>query len=307
MWADVPAEPAAAVESREISVLTYNVRGLPWPVATGRAQALRAIGEQLAELRRQGRQPDVVLIQEGFRGEVADLVRASGYRHWVQGPSRTMKGGPRLPILGGGLHVLSDAPIADVERMAYGACAGFDCFANKGAMRVTLKLDGVPFAVDVVNTHMNSRRAARAPLARTLWAHNVQTEELYGFVRAGLSDRPVLIGGDFNVKNAPDRYAFRAEARPYTVVSEYCRRASGGCGPESPSARSATPWLKSQDLQAFTAPRPIAVTPVEDRTLFDGAAALSDHAAYLVRYRLTWSPAELAARTRPAALAAAAP
>src|SRR5258705_3245092 len=80
--------PAVRTASAEVSVLTYNIRGLPWPFATGRATALKKIGRELAVLRAEGRQPDIVLIQEGFRGEVADLVKASGYRYWVQGPTR---------------------------------------------------------------------------------------------------------------------------------------------------------------------------------------------------------------------------
>lgn len=81
--------PAPAdTHSAEISVLTYNVRGLPWPIATGRAKALKKIGAELAAMRAEGRQPDVVLIQEGFRSEVSDLVKTSGYRYWAQGPTR---------------------------------------------------------------------------------------------------------------------------------------------------------------------------------------------------------------------------
>jgi len=69
-----PSDLAAAPGAAEISVLTYNVKGLPWPAAWGRAAALRKIGGELARLRREGRQPDVVLIQEGFRGEIAIVV-----------------------------------------------------------------------------------------------------------------------------------------------------------------------------------------------------------------------------------------
>ena len=73
-----PPPPAPAAQTAEISVLTYNVRGLPWPIARGRGAALREIGAELAQMRREGREPDVVLIQEGFRAEMADLVKASG-------------------------------------------------------------------------------------------------------------------------------------------------------------------------------------------------------------------------------------
>ncbi|MDF2901939.1 MAG: hypothetical protein K0Q62_1998 [Phenylobacterium sp.] len=95
--APIVADRPSEVRSTEISVLTYNVRGLPWPIAKGRAKALKKIGAELAAMRREGRQPDVVLIQEGFRGEVADLVKASGYRHWAQGPTRQERASGTAP------------------------------------------------------------------------------------------------------------------------------------------------------------------------------------------------------------------
>lgn len=298
------APPQAAAE---ISVLTYNVRGLPWPIAHGRAEALRKIGEELATLRAEGRQPDVVLIQEGFRDEVARLVAASGYRYWAQGPGRgerppanTFNPTSGRPALGegwgkftnGGLHVLSDVPITEVLSVAYRSCAGLDCLANKGAMLVRLAFPDIPVEVDVVNTHLNSRRAARAPAERTLQAHNLQTEELYAFInRYRADDAPLLIGGDFNVRNAPERYYHKASLRPFAVVSEFCSQRATDCG-EHEEAGGPPAWLRSQDLQAFSEGGPVDVQPLRAEAVFTKAESLrlSDHDGYLVRYRLSWDP-----------------
>ena len=38
----------ARAASDELAVLTYNVKGLPWPVASGRDEAMVRIGERLA-------------------------------------------------------------------------------------------------------------------------------------------------------------------------------------------------------------------------------------------------------------------
>jgi endonuclease/exonuclease/phosphatase family metal-dependent hydrolase len=305
----LPEPPGAATE---ISVLTYNVRGLPWPIALGRGRALKEIGRELAALRREGRQPDVVLIQEGFRGEIADLVRESGYRYWAQGPSRSERAAGEAPeaargrdlhigeglgkFVGAGLHVLSDAPIVDVKSAAYRSCAGYDCLANKGAMLVRLAPKGAPMTVDIVNTHMNSRRASKAPAARALSAHNDQTRELIDFINAyHEAGAPMLVGGDFNVKNAPQRYYYEALDRPFTVVSEFCTETGSGCGPGAPDA-AAEPWLRSQDLQGF-GDGAVRVQPVKVETLFtapDPKARLSDHDGYLVRYRLSWNATTLA-------------
>lgn len=302
-----PEAPASA----EISVLTYNVKGLPWPIAIGRARALRRIGRELAAMRETGRQPDVVLIQEGFRGEVADLVQASGYRYWAQGPKRgdphlrRAKGGRpwrsvKYPLqgegwgkfTGSGLHVLSDLPISRVETAVYRHCAGFDCLASKGMMLVRLDLPGGQ-AVEVINTHLNSRAQSGVPGPRTLKAHNLQTDELLQF----LAERhetswPLLIGGDFNVRNAPERYDYEAAARPYKVVAEFCVQQAAGCqGPAYPA--QARPWLLSQDLQAFRGALTAEVRPmaVENLVVAPDGKPLSDHQGYLVRYRIDWSAA----------------
>jgi endonuclease/exonuclease/phosphatase family metal-dependent hydrolase len=273
---------------------------------------LRAIGRELAARRAAGRQPDVVLIQEGFRGEIADLVRVSGYRFWAQGPRRSDRPPARprntqgdyrkvrYPLAGegwgkftgSGLHVLSDLPIVEVRSEAYRNCAGLDCLANKGVMLVRVELPDGAGVADIVNTHMNAKGASRTPLARTLQAHNLQTEQLLTFIkREHAVDVPLLVGGDFNVKGAPARYAYDAAARPYTVVSEYCDAVDARCEGQAPAAAS-KPWLRSQDLQAFHPGGPVDVRPMVVATLFDktrGERALSDHAAYLVRYQLDWS------------------
>lgn len=310
--------PPPADQTGEISVLTYNVRGLPWPIAFGRGAALREIGRELAALRREGRQPDVVLIQEGFRDEVEGLFRESGYRYWAEGPTRaerTAFGGTVLrardlfrgegvgKLMGGGLHVFSDAPIVDVRTAAYNNCAGVDCLANKGAMLVRLAPAWSPTPIDIVNTHMNSRKASMAPRSRTLPAHNGQVRELDAFLLANReTGNPMLLGGDFNIRNSPARYYFQALERPYTVVGEFCSQPDSGCGDGAADATS-EPWLRSQDLQAFAAGA-VRVQPLRAETLFptkDPKRALSDHDGYLVRYRLAWNATTLAAyRPNPA-------
>lgn len=287
--------PAALVQSAEISVLTYNVKGLPWPIARGRGEALREIGRELATLRREGREPDVVLIQEGFRGEIADLVRESGYRYWAQGPGRGL-----CNLTGGGLHVLSDEPIVDVKSASFRTCAGLDCLANKGAMLVRLAPKGLPTPVDVVNTHMNARKASGAPRSETLPAHQAQTRELFRFIRANREPAaPLVVGGDFNIRNSPARYYFQALERPYTVVGEFCHQPAARCG-EAEAGPDPEPWLRRQDLQAFQ-PGVVQVEPTRAELLFTGKdrPMLSDHEGYLVRYRLSWTTATLAAY-RPA-------
>ena len=289
------------LRTRDLSVLTYNVRGLPWPIASGRGDALRAIGQELAQMRLAGHQPDVVLIQEGFRNEIAELVQTSGYRFWARGPGR---GADLGRLTNAGLHVLSDAPIIDVKRHAFGDCAGLDCLANKGAMRVRIVPDGTATPIDIVNTHLNSNRASRAAPADALAAHNRQVRQLDAFIAGGREEGiPVVIGGDFNVRDSPQRYYFDALERPYTVVSEYCsHQPAGDCGGGGEPTPTQEPWLLSQDLQAFVSDPKVSVRPVKTGIMFaetPDRRRLSDHDGYIVRYHLQWAQPDNTFRLRP--------
>jgi hypothetical protein len=75
-----------------LSVLTYNVKGLPWPIALGRSNALAQIGAHLSALRRSGQAPQVVVLQEAFTAEAQFIGVASGYRSIVSGPDAAESG-----------------------------------------------------------------------------------------------------------------------------------------------------------------------------------------------------------------------
>ena len=99
-------ESAQGVFSTEINVLTYNVAGLPWPIACGkksrqtdasgsripiacnRAEAIAVIGDMFKTLRQQGKEPDIVFLQEAFIAASEEIVQRGGYTNWVTGPGR---------------------------------------------------------------------------------------------------------------------------------------------------------------------------------------------------------------------------
>src|SRR3954449_12256131 len=80
-----PAQPAPAAQ---LSVMSYNVHGLPWPMTRGRPKALRAIRDRLVGMRAKGDQPHLVLLQEAFSGDAKAIARKTGYNYVVNGPSR---------------------------------------------------------------------------------------------------------------------------------------------------------------------------------------------------------------------------
>jgi len=205
-----------------LSVLTYNVEGLPFPVRIGRASAMAAIVAELRAMRASQDAPHVIVLQEAFMPEAQAIGAAAGYRYRAAGPAaaatnaapmtagdrifaagaRWWKGETAGKLVGSGLAVLSDYPIVATRRMAFPAfaCAGFDCLANKGALLVSVAVPGIATPVDIVTTHLNSRHASHVPTARANAAYFRQVAALDAFIAAGHDPRrPLIVAGDFNV------------------------------------------------------------------------------------------------------------
>ena len=227
-------QPAKAAESFTIgenpplSVMTYNINGLPWPLATGRDVAMIEIARRLVAMRHAGRQPHIVLLQEAFTPEAAEIARSAGYAHAAFGPG-ALTHSPITPTpddahflkqprwdrgeqvgkqVGSGLIILSDYPIERVDRMAFPdfACAGWDCLANKGVLIAHVRMPGSAAAVAVVNTHLNARKAAGVPVSRSQRAYARQVALIAQFVDANVPDeRALVIGGDMNIGTDSER------------------------------------------------------------------------------------------------------
>lgn len=321
------AVPDGAMRSMEIRILTYNVEGLPWPVRYGRAADLTRIGAELAALRERGEAPHIVLLQEAFTGQAASIAQRSGYPNFIRGP-RVFDRFDRVepleddhPLLhpirsrgervgkfvNAGLYILSEFPILAKESRPFSAaaCAGFDCMSNKGVLFARLQIPGMPEALEVATTHLNAQGASRVPRDRTHSAHRQQVEELAVALEGWRENgNPFIIGGDFNVRRAPARFEFAEARKGLDFVRPWCAR-QAECVREVPW-ESETPWLKTQDLQAFGDGAKVTVRPLHLALMFDGrnGPIVSDHAGYQVTYRLSWpAGTEVAKAAPPAALA----
>lgn len=211
-----------------LSVMTYNIKGLPWPLAFGRDVALARIGKRLRALRQRGQQPHILLLQEAFTPQAAQIAGASGYRHMTFGPDRLMRSPippakadqaflanarwDRGEAMGkqtdSGLIILSDYPILRVQRLAFPdfACAGFDCLANKGVVIADIQVPGEPRPVAVVNIHLNARKASGVTAARSQAAYTRQVDLTARFIASSVPrDRALMIGGDMNIGGDSDR------------------------------------------------------------------------------------------------------
>jgi len=301
-----------------LSLLTYNVEGAPWPFAWNRPPAFARIAERLRLLRRAGRNPQIVVLQEAFTEGAQAIGREAGYRYVVEGPSDSdanaapasiaddrfaaaaswWRGETQGRMLGSGLMLLSDYPVIRVRRLAYPAfaCAGYDCLANKGALLVTLRIPGAPSPVDIVTTHLNSRHSSGVGDERSLYAYRRQAAFLSAFInRWHDPSYPLIVAGDFNAGTAAPRWsAFRQAIRSWRgaapfqdAISDvaYSRIARGAPLPADIHAI----LRRGEDWQLFSSGRNAALDALAIDVPFgrepDGTQ-LSDHIGYTALFRL---------------------
>lgn len=306
-----PPPPTQAAKDAEFTVMIYNVEGLPWPARSGRSPRLRMIGERLARMNREGRAPDVLLIQEAFSPAAIRMIRDSGYLHAVPGPARDarrslpgaaskdfkrdrrlVKGEGIAPMLHSGLYVLSNLPVVAVEAEPFSrrACAGYDCLANKSVMMARIAIPGFSVPVDVYTVHFNSNGASGVSRERSNAAHRYQLRESAAFIDATRNDQAAMIyAGDFNMRRSEERHQRFATKKPYPFARQYCAAKAGRCDIRM-SFDGDEPWLDTQDLQAFDDGATQTIVPTRIEAMFDepvGGRPLADHDAYLVTYRLS--------------------
>lgn len=315
--ANLAVSPAAAAR---LSVLTYNVKGLPWPIAADRRADFDRIAARLNRLRATGRHPRVVALQEAFTDEARAIGAAAGYRFRVDGPdarARTrwamsrpsdrafaaradwLKGEGLGKLVGSGLQILSDYPVLAVKRMAFPAfaCAGFDCLANKGVLLVVLAVPGSATPVTVVTTHLNSRRSSGVPDARSLHGYRVQVAALARFLAVHADQRlPLVLAGDFNVGKAIPRQAALFGSASFTRPANDALRTCANLGIDAREA-----MRRARDWQFFKGGSEGAIAARAIETPFgrerDGTM-LSDHIGYTAHYALRATPLLLARRER---------
>lgn len=294
------------------SVMTYNVKGLPWPIASGRGLALSEIGTRLADMRAEGSQPTVVMLQEAFADDAKAIGARAGYRYAEHGPeaapatalaplgedfaeaARADRGETLSPVLDSGLMIFSDYPIVRTERVAFprGACAGFDCLASKGVVIAWIALPGFDRPVAFVNTHLNSRRATHVDLARADEAYAWQMHYIAQVVGELVdADTPVIFAGDFNVGDVAARQDAFVSFAPLGARQSDVLGSAIASGNVAPSASAEIEAIKSYNKDMIlardgaahggqlTAEQALVPFPK-----FSVDAPLSDHAGLMIAF-----------------------
>lgn len=214
---DEAKEPAgtepAAERSGELSVLSYNVAGLPQEISKEQPS------ENIPKISPLLEPYDLVLTQEDFDwwkpGGLAESTDFVNYHERLradvthefrteQHPGPEAVGidieadRPNME-LGDGLGVLSRFPLGEVERVPWAECFGefdsgaSDCLAMKGFLHTTVELvDGV--TVDVYDLH---GEAGGGPEDQALQAKDF--EQLAAYIEANSAGRPIILAGDTNL------------------------------------------------------------------------------------------------------------
>jgi endonuclease/exonuclease/phosphatase family metal-dependent hydrolase len=288
-----------------LSVMTYNVKGLPFPLASGRVEALAKIAEGLRDLRREGRQPDVILLQEAFIPEAKEIARRAGYAHVSTGArpedARARAGDDDFARkaawtsgegmgrwLDSGLVILSDHPIVRTRRMTFSdaMCAGFDCLAAKGVLVTWIAVPGRKRPVAIADTHLNARKAAGVSIERSNVAFARQARAARAFIRAEVdAGTDLIFGGDFNIGKDAERIAAMRDI----VAGGQEASAAADCSTCAAALKADVAAIRERgkDKQFF---RPGSQGPMRLRGLEvpfsagNGGDALSDHLGYVARY-----------------------
>lgn len=306
-----PAGETATPAHGGLSVMTFNVKGLPFPIARGRPQALAAIGHRLAELRRAGHQPGVVVLQEAFTNDAKAIARLAGYAHVALGPQhgdvvpasdrdakgRTWYKGEGVgKWLDSGLVILSDYPIVRTRTMAFpdAMCAGFDCLAAKGVQVAWIAVPGKAAPVAIANTHLNSRKASGVSRARADRMYRQQVSALRAFLNRTVAPRgDLILGGDFNIGGDPGRLAATHASGGYVGTGLEASEAAH-CANCAPALRDDLAAIRERDKdKQFFRPAADHGLMLDGITVPFGARNggndLSDHLGYIAHYHFTAS------------------
>jgi endonuclease/exonuclease/phosphatase family metal-dependent hydrolase len=299
----------APAGARTLTVMVYNIKGLPDALRGGaNPDAFTIIGKTLAARRRAGTAPDVVLIQEAFTHRSREIATLAGYRNVVRGPLRPGADTVWLarPFLylwraawnrsvhleSSGLMILTDLDIDGVKPVAFGhrACAGSDCFANKGLLYARVRLPDSGIWVDIIDTHLNSNASSGAGITSILFAHERQVDRIGDILTAKMGDGDAMIlGGDFNSNPETIRYAYLRARLDMQDANTDCLLAQTGC--DIPRGVDLLNFWRGNELREFyrqghgITVRPIRATldfvaPVDGRPLSDHDAV---EITYLVR------------------------
>lgn len=258
-----------------LTILTYNVAGLPSPVSAS------APHRNTAVIGRRINGYDLVLVQEDFcyhralEGGAGHSFRSAPEHD----PGCTILLGSDND-LGDGLNRFSASPIVHFERRDWSSCHGFlschnDCMGSKG-FTVGTHVLGSGLEIDVYNVHMDA-----GICSGDFDARRSQHEQLARAIVRRSSGRAVIVGGDLNLTNTQADRRTTARFLERTGLKDLCAatRCRAGARLDRILFRSG----ESVELLPATHELPARFNDA-------GGEPLSDHAPILGRLRWQATP-----------------
>lgn len=255
---------AAARAETTLSVVTYNIHGLPSWIAGDDPPT------RIPQLLERAKPYDVALIQEDFAHH--DVLRAHNPFRWL------VRGNEASPsaFQGAGLTILSRFESVASYREAYGLCSGYlfgagDCFASKGFVKARLVLPHGA-EIDVWNTHLD---AGGGDADRDV--RRAQIDRLAAAIEARSAGRALVVGGDLNLElaHAPDA----------ALLDAFAKRLGLAIAARTPDAG----WRSHLDYLLVRSGDALGLEVVaggKDESFVDAARQpLSDHPAIFARLR----------------------
>lgn len=269
--------------AREYKFMSYNIKALPGIASGGKDFQFQYIGEELARLRENGEQPDIIFFQEAFKYKAIRLINENaGYKNTFTGPYRF-----GIKLLGSGLVILSDLELEFVMNIAFPTflCADWDCFSAKGYQIVKIKGTNTY----LVNTHLNASNSSMGSCInrKSIRSRLSQVKLIGKYIKNNLpADAKIIFAGDFNIKpKNRDEYSVMEEHLGLVNSSFDCLR-TAGCelGEDDSEDELVTDTV---DMILYTENAGIKLNRIEEifESPIPGTETLpSDHDGYLIHF-----------------------
>ena len=264
---------AAAQQPGQLSVLTYNVHGLPsWVAGDSPTTRMPLVSELINAY-------DIALIQEDFFHP--ELLRQSAKHAVVAEGNISRFSSARVFgfLKGSGLTSFVDFPrdqIATIVPEPYATCSGWiaagnDCWATKGLLIVRLRI-APDSELDVVQTHLDAGRSLEDRKVRAR-----QLDQLRAKLMNFSTDRALIVAGDLNLRRDDlDDVALVAEFADFLEL-------------EDTGARGGEQW-SPLDYILYRSGKGLGLEVMEAGEALEFAfegEPLSDHPALFTRFRLS--------------------
>lgn len=181
----------------KIKILSWNIYMLPHFIASGsgKIDRARAIGETLS-----ASDYDVIFFQEAFHPKSRKMIinQLISQFPYHSGPANKQVISPKA---NSGLWIFSKYPIVSTAAIRYKTRYGIDAFSRKGALLVTLNMNGA--LVQVAGTHLQN--------CGPDWLKKMQCVELYErLIKPSQQPNvPQIICGDFNIDRCKQTESYK--------------------------------------------------------------------------------------------------